>query len=316
MNDFDILKQDELSRKEQVKQTLEQIGRPSLVRRIGSGLLDLLFIFVLFALIELLAAGVFFRPLGYFDAQGDINTIFAESGLYLRQNGMNVLISNAYDENKSVEENYDVPITKYYTEDARCIENNMLSAYDTAKLTSGHFVRDENGDIVRKSTVSDETLKTFYETEYQNAVAFLRQDADYIAAVNKTFTITAYSLLISLLIASAVFYFAIPLLRKNGETLGQIICKICLVDARNVSRVKKVQVVVRSMIVVVLNFLIPFWIFYFFSNVTLLTVLISFAIMCLTRYNRGVQDFLSQTQVIFRHEAFRWNNEAGNEVVQ
>lgn len=306
MNDFDVLRLDEVSRKEQAKKDLEQISRPSLVRRIGSGLLDLLFVFVIFALIELLVVGVFFRPLGYYDAQRDINTIFSESGLYLQQNGLNIRLDNAYDETKSVEENYDVPITKYYTEDSRCIENNLLSSYENAKLESGYFLRDDNGNLVAKSDVSDETLKTFYETEYENAVAFLCKDVNYVAAVNKTFLIMMYSMLISFVISAAVFYFAIPLIRKNGETLGQIICKMCLVDARTVGQVKKFQVIVRSLIVVVLNFLVPFWIFVFLGSTNLITVLISFAVMCLTKYNRGLQDILSQTQVIMKFESYRW----------
>lgn len=307
MNDYDILRLDEVSRKEQVKKDLEQISRPSLVRRIGSGLLDLLFIFVLFALVELLAAGVFFEPLGYFDAQRDINAIFTKSGLYLHKNGMNVRLDNAYDENKTVEENYDMPITAYYMRDSRCVENNMMASYEKAKLDSGYYVQTDSG-LVKKSGVSDEKLKSFYQTEYENALAFLRKDPAYVKAVNKTFAITVYSMLISFLISAAVFYFVIPLARKNGETLGQIICKICLVDARNVGRTKKMQVVLRSLVVVVLNFLIPFWIFILAGSVTLFTVLVSFAVMCLTKYNRGVQDFLSQTQVVSKFESFRWNN--------
>ncbi len=307
MNDYDILRLDEVSRKEQVKKDLEQISRPSLVRRIGSGLLDLLFIFVLFALVELLAAGVFFEPLGYFDAQRDINEIFTKSGLYLHKNGMNVRLDNAYDENKTVEENYDLPITAYYTRDSRCVENNMMASYEKAKLDSGYYVQADSG-LVKKSGVSDEKLKSFYQAEYENALTFLRKDPAYVQAVNKTFAITVYSMLISFLISAAVFYFVIPLARKNGETLGQIICKICLVDARNVGRAKKMQVVLRSLVVVVLNFLIPFWIFILAGSVTLFTVLVSFAVMCLTKYNRGVQDFLSQTQVVSKFESFRWKD--------
>ena len=316
MNDNDILKLEELSRKEQVKKQLEQIGRPSLMRRIGSGLLDLLFIFILLALIELLAAAVLFRPLGYYDAQSNIDTIFAESGLYLRQNGFNVQISNAYDDNKSIEENYDIPITKFYTENPRCQEKNKLADYVQAKLDSGLYERNASGDLVKLDKVSDEDLKTFYEKEYEKALSFLGQDPVYVEAVNKTFNIMVYSMLISFLISAGVFYFLIPLLRKNGETLGQIICKICLVDARNVSRVKKIQVVLRSLVVVVLNFLIPFWVFIFFGHVTMVPFLVTFAMMCLIKYNRSVQDFASFTQVIKKFEVYRFNDRQYSEVAK
>ena len=306
MNDNDILQLDELSRKEQVKKDLEQISRPSLLRRIGSGLLDLLFIFLLLAILELFAAAVLFRPLGYYDAQSDIDSIFAESGLYLRQNGFNVQLSNAFDESKSVEENYDVPITRFYTNNPRCVEKNKLADYEQAKLDSQIYVRDASGILVKKANVTDDVLKKFYEQEYYKAIDFLTQDPVYVAAVNKTFNVMVYSMFISFLISAAVFYFVIPLIRENGETLGQIICKICLVDAHSVGKVKKMQVVLRSLVVVVLNFLIPFWVYVFFNHVTMLTVLVSFAMMCLVKYNRGVQDFASYTQVIMKFESFRW----------
>ena len=308
MNDQDILQLDELSRKEQVKKELEQISRPSLLRRIGSGLLDLLFIFVLLALLELFAAAVLFRPLGYFDAQSDIDKVFTESGLYVRQNGLNVQLRNAYDETKSVEENYDVPITRFYTENPLCKQSNKMADYEQAKLDSKAYVK--NGDV------GDDALKTFYEQEYDKALNFLGQDPVYVAAVNRTFNVMVYSILVSFLISAGVFYFAIPLIRKNGETLGQIICKICLVDASRAGKVRKMQVVLRSTVVVVFNFLIPFWVFVFFNHVTMITFLVSFAMMCLVKYNRGVQDFASFTQVIMKFESFRWMPPQQDEVVK
>ena len=77
-------------------------------------------------------------------------------------------------------------------------------------------------------------------------------------------------------------------------------------DASRIGKVKKMQLILRSLIVVVVNFLIPFWVFVFFSHITLITVLVSFAMMCLVKYNRGVQDFASQTQVVMKFESFRW----------
>lgn len=307
MNDNDILSLDELSRKEQAKKDLEQLSRPSLLRRIGSGLLDLLFIFLLLALIELFAATVLFKPLGYFDAQSNIETIFAESGLYVRRNGFNTLISNALDQNKTIEENYDIPITKFYTENERAKQEGKLAEYRKSKLDSNLYKLD--GDVLVKSEgVGEETLKTFYEQEYKKAITFLTQDKTYVSAVNKTFNIMVYSIFVSFLISVGTFYFAIPLARKNGETLGQIICKICLMDARNVSRVRKMQVCLRSLTLVVLDFLIPFWVYIFFGHVTMIPILVTFAMECLMKYNRGVQDWASFTMVIMKFESFRWQH--------
>ena len=173
-------------------------------------------------------------------------------------------------------------------------------------MDSKLYTINSKGELVRTADADENDVKKFYVNQYEKALNILSSDPVYISSANKTFNIMVYSMLISFVISAGVFYFLIPLLRKNGETLGQIICKICLMDASRIGKVKKMQLILRSLIVVVVNFLIPFWVFVFFSHITLITVLVSFAMMCLVKYNRGVQDFASQTQVVMKFESFRW----------
>ena len=48
-------------------------------------------------------------------------------------------------------------------------------------------------------------MKTFYEQEYDKALNFLGQDPVYVAAVNRTFNVMVYSILVSFLISAGVF---------------------------------------------------------------------------------------------------------------
>ena len=302
MNEYDILQLDELSRRQKVKEDAEKIGRPSLTRRLGSGLLDLLFVAIVFVGLMVFAAVVLFESFGYADAVATINNIDKQSGLYVERDGMYLYIDNAYDNTKSIEDNYDLPISNYYSTDSRAVKADKMAEYNLAKEQSKLFDKDSNGKWTPKQADSD-ALRTFYQQQYASAVDFLAKDPTYVGAVNKTFQIMMSTIFVALLISTAIFYFAVPLLRKKGETLGQTICKVCLIDSRDNTPPKKTQVLLRSLAVVVINFFLPLTIYVVFSSLSLLPVIISMSVMCLTKYNKGIQDYISQTHVVLALQA-------------
>lgn len=311
MNEYDIQAMDELARKEKIKKDAENIGRPSLMRRIGSGALDVLFVAIVFVALMVLSAVVLFEPLGYFKAVEDINLQSKQSGLYVEKGGMLFSIHNAYDQTLSVEQNYNPAIEFFYKNDTRCITAGKLDEYNQAKEQSGLFTKDGEGNFVAKDNDSDE-IRTFYQQQYDKAVDFLAQDESYVQSANKTFRIMMITLFVAILISTSIFYFVFPLVFKRGETLGQRICKICLIDSRDNTRAKKSQVFLRSLAVVVINFLLPLAIYVAFSTFTLAPVIVSTSIMCLTRYNKGPQDYVSQTHVVLKHHAeMAWSKQQG-----
>lgn len=302
MQDYDILQMDEMARKEQVKKDAQNIGRPSLMRRIGSGALDVLFVVVLFVALMVFAAGVLFEPFGYNQATETINSISKHSGLYVEKGGLLFSVHNAYDDQKLVEENYHTPILYFYTNDSLCVAEGKLDEYNQAREQSNLFTKDTNGNLVPKDAQSDE-LRTFYEQQYDKAVDFLATRPEYVQAVNKTFGVMMSTIFVALLVSTGIFYFLFPLVFKRGETLAQRICKMCLIDSRDNSRPKKWQIFLRSLAVVVINFLLPLAIYVVFATVSLAPIIISVSIMCLTKFNKGPQDYVSQTHVVLRHHA-------------
>ena len=257
---------------------------------------------IVFAGLMVFAAAVLFESFGYADAIVTINNIDKQSGLYVERDGMYLYIDNAYDNAKSIEDNYDLPISNYYSTDSRAVEADKMAEYNLAKEQSKLFDKDSNGKWIPKQADSD-ALRTFYQQQYARAVDFLAKDPTYVGAVNKTFQIMMSTIFVALLISTAIFYFAVPLLRKKGETLGQMICKVCLIDSRDNTPPKKTQVLLRSLAVVVINFFLPLTIYVVFSNFSLLPVIISMSVMCLTKYNKGIQDYVSQTHVVLALQA-------------
>ena len=302
MHDYDILQMDELARKEQIKKDAEKIGRPTLVRRLGSGMLDVLFVTIVFFALMVFAAGVLFEPFGYDKATDTINSISKQSGLYVEKGGLLFSVHDAYDEEKTAAANYDAHIVYFYTTDANCIAQGKLESYIQAKEQSNLFAEDASGNLLPKEPQSDE-IRTFYQQQYDKAVDFLATRPEYIQAVNKTFGIMMSTIFVALLIATGVFYFLFPLVLPRGETLGQLICKVCLIDSRNNYRAHKWQIFLRSLAVVVINFFLPIAIYVVFASITLAPIILSVSIMCLTKYNKGPQDYVSQTHVVLRHHA-------------
>ena len=91
-------------------------ARPSLIKRIGVGLLD--FVFAAIFAGALFAGAYFgiFPKLGYNEAANTIVEAYDTSHLYHNVNGNFTLISEDYDSDKTPEENYDGAITTFYKE--------------------------------------------------------------------------------------------------------------------------------------------------------------------------------------------------------
>ena len=89
-------------------------ARPSLLKRVASGLID-------FAFAAIFAGGLFaltyftiFPSVGYQDSAQFILDEYVDSGLFVYGSSGYEQLTSHYDANKTPEENYDVPVSKYY----------------------------------------------------------------------------------------------------------------------------------------------------------------------------------------------------------
>lgn len=169
--------------------------------------------------------------------------------------------------------------------------------------------------------LSDEEKANYpenYEQNYNDATtalnAVLKTDAAVLEQAKKIqesfyklFNMTVLILSISLFLAVFVFYFVLPLLLHNGQTLGKKIFGIAVMRTNGV-KISNFVLFVRSilgmytielMVPIILVLLIYFGILGIVGTITIgLILLLDCAVMIATRTNSSIHDLLSDTVVV------------------
>lgn len=178
-------------------------------------------------------------------------------------------------------------------------QRNELGEYDKTKIGTPKTKRfnPEQGQIV-ELTKEDIIIK--YQTIYQVAYRHLENQDFYLEVANKYYMGNAISCAISLIIAGLISYVILPLIFKNGQTLGKKILKLGLANFDGY-KFKNRQLAMRFMpyAVVSIALPLPFW----NSSLTLflivlIVVLVSFALMMASPKRASLHDFCARTIVI------------------
>ncbi len=150
--------------------------------------------------------------------------------------------------------------------------------------------------------LSEEELAQFQEA-YDAFFADEAAMAAYTLVINLTMIITVVAVFLAFLILE----FVIPLIFKNGQTLGKKLFGLALVKSNSV-KINSIMLFVRSVLgKCVLETLIPIFIGFliYFANFgfigTLLIIiyfLIQLVLFLSTRYHTTIHDFLSYTTVV------------------
>ncbi len=169
---------------------------------------------------------------------------------------------------------------------------------------------DEEGNLRPFSNLKEEARKdllTFYYDEsgaspslYYRALSLLNEGEPYQSALREEEAIRrAYPLAISFAISYPILYLLLPLLFKEGATIGKYMLKIGLVNKYGY-RVLKGQLVLRSLptyflAIILILFLPSPWIAY---AILLGLLLLSYALALFTPTHQALHDFLAASYVI------------------
>ena len=281
--------------KDKHREKINKLAKPMLLTRIWSGLLDIILILLISFGVEMGLVGLFSKPVGYYTLIDNIQTMYGDSGLYYLDENNNYVEYEDYKEMDQI-------IISYYTNDEYASSKKMLDKYNNEKKNNKCFTL-ENDQYVEKNDAKEEDLKAFYEDEYQDALDFFTTNPDYYTKVNKVEALVLLSFIVSITIGTSVIYLWIPLLRKEGETPSQIINKMCLIDIRDFSNVKKKQIVLRYFILLLLNYYVPILLFLQYQYFVPFTIILSVAMICITKNNIGPHDYATQSMVILKRRA-------------
>ena len=276
-----------------------KLPRPYLLKRVFAALIDFVIAFLLFMVLEAGEYYTVFNNIGYHTMIDDIHLMYENSHLYSYDSTSRTYLelTSIYDDKKTPAENYDDNLVYYFTTDSRCLEDNKFNDYKDAKINSGYFTKDNEDNIIEKNDADKTKLKLFYETQYKNAVTYFGNNPVYKLDLNKTYYIIIYSILINIIISSTIIYLLIPILKKDGETIGYMLFKLGICDARDDTRVKKFQVFIRYFVFVTFNFLIPLFIYTKWVYFTLIPIFVTCIMVVATHSNSGLHEYISKTYV-------------------
>ena len=281
-------------------------ARPALLKRIGAGLLDFLFAASFAGGLFVLAYFTIFPKVGYQNASQTLLNVYETSGLYLPRTeniGFDPLTSR-YDDEKTPEQNYDVPITNFYSNNVRAYHDGELQKYIDRKVASGYYYIDENNECKRKENVNRDTAKNYLEKEYNIAIDYLFSDPELVTATR----ILNYSIPVTVLIVtifgSAVFYFAIPLIDEKRRTLGYLIVRVMPVKSDDLTTPDRTRIALRSLMFVMINFIsvITLGLFLNGTSYAFIPFFVNTVVICFSHSNSGLHDY--GTKIIVINESY------------
>ena len=302
-----IEQMDAQQRKLQAEKKREELNdrkeraRPPLLKRVGIGLIDLLIAGIMAFGFFMLSYVTIFPSVGYQSSAQYIIDSYEKSHLFVSgTTGGYDKISKHYDEHKTPEENYDVPISYYYKNTTRAISDNKYEEYTTKKLNTGYYELNAENICVRKEGVSNATVKPILEQEYENAVSYFYKNPDLIKA-DKTLSMTmSLTLLIVATLSSTIFYILVPLADKKNRTFGYMIFKIMPVDNKTLKPLNKKKAALRNFVFIVISFISPFTLSFLVGNFafSFIPFFINSAILSFSTNNTGLHDMAAGANVI------------------
>jgi len=179
---------------------------------------------------------------------------------------------------------------------------DCLDKYNESKINSSLFEYDNNGNIIEKFDIEKDKLDEFYYNEYQKAIDVFDSNGYYQNLLTRISSLFILTLLLAITLATSIIYLIIPLCRKNGETPAQIINNLCIVDNKSMVDIKKRQIVIRYLVILLFNYFFPILMYVKFSYFSTITILISVIMICVTKNNIGPHDYLSQSVVILKRK--------------
>lgn len=163
-----------------------------------------------------------------------------------------------------------------------------------------------------KSTTSVTDLKAFNKTIYEEAAKVFMARPKYMLTLEKyneverlSNLITFISVLIALTLGSTIFFLMIPLLLKNGKTIGKLVFKLGITTKYGY-KISSLGIVIRYFGFLSIEILLNLLLTYF--GLILVVPLISFTFVVFTATRRSLHDYVAGTVVVDERSSLIYKN--------
>jgi len=248
------------------------VGKASISKRILSGVMDLILIFLFTSLFMF---GIFYLFVNnnsqYQSATQEYQQIHISSHLFTLEDGELTLI----------DENYDECLTKCFD------KYDSLDEYYDHKEKSELF----NSDGSVKDDATGDKLFNFYQGEINYAITnFIQKEPLYAKNYQYIIKIQTIVIVSSCLLSVSIFELIIPLCLKNGKTIGKLVTHLAIVKSDGF-KVKKKNIIIRFVSYFVINILLGLYSYG-------LILILSFMLSCFNYRGMSIHDFISSTTII------------------
>lgn len=275
-----------------------EIIRPTVMKRVGVAITDFFFLLLLFLVFNsYIISPLFAKTANYIETVESYTQRMLDSHLYIKTSDGIIEYIDLSNDNGNKKEFYkkvDEHLINFYIDFAN--EGINLENYNKSKEESTYFDLINNEYII-KDTVDITKLEVFFNNEYDKALTLFNNYDDVY--LNLARSITGYSIftiLLSLTLSSLILYLIIPLLMKNGETIGKKLFSIGLASARDGFKVRKSQIIIRYLS------------FYFIEIIVSiiavgLPLIVSFSMLVFNKKGYTIHDYLAATVLVDRKKS-------------
>jgi uncharacterized RDD family membrane protein YckC len=276
-----------------------RIELASLLKRCTAAFIDVsIVIFFMLSLFSLAIVPIINGPIGGDDIVIPFRQIQFDSYLFIPDEARGI---------KPVsEQQYPEAIYRYYVE-----SEVAFTSYDKEEYYDEILKRNSEDNLFNFEGFIDEgepwnvpfiddnaqQVANLYELAYQTAINDLQSNPDYILLEKQLSRFLTIGFIIAFFTATIIYYVAIPLLTKHGQTFGKMLLGICLVNKLGY-RVTKIQILYRGMCVIIFNL----------AGALIGLAFISFLMMGYSKKRISLPDFIAATQVIEKGRSLWFKN--------
>lgn len=273
------------------------LQKPSLYKRIFSGIIDIIFFLIITLGLELGSFYTVFESLGYRTYIENVQTMYKDSHLFTYSDKDGYQALNELNQEDVKPEDYDNAIIYYYSTNEYAISNNALEKYNKAKLDSNLYDY-VNNEYVLKDAVGEESALKFLTNCYSEALDLFYSNPEFIHDSNASHNIILYGTLIVIILSSSIYYILIPLIIKNRVTLGELMFRFVLVN--NVSNTKATikASLIRNVVFILFNIVATFLIYLYVDYLAFIPMFITILMLCFTKKNLTPHDYMSNTYLV------------------
>ncbi len=270
--------------------------KASLNNRLAAACLDIFILMMGFILLN----NFFVIPI--FNLTSDYNQVYdtyvqelMDSRMYKEDENNNVIFvldNFTLDELTTYDEiiTYNYNLEEYSTNGPSALEEFKNSKTDMMKE---YFTYDQETDTYTPNEDNESEILTFYSNAFNDLSSFLLVNNETLAnAYSKLNFYNQIERFISILIVSVVLYIVIPLILKNGQTIGKKVLKVYVVECDKVGLgLSTSKLLLREGTFVVVEVILSMFTYY-------IPLILSLIVLVATKNRVSLHDVVSRTMVI------------------